>query len=83
QEIAELRAEKERKEGEIRLTEEQKQNDASNLARIQREILQKQDQKAENQNQLELCTSRITALGIEMELQQGQLSKLEQEYASL
>jgi chromosome segregation protein len=83
QEIAELRAEKERKEGEIRLTEEQKQNDASNLARIQREILQKQEQKAENQNQLELCTSRITALGIEMELQQGQLSKLEQEYASL
>lgn len=83
QEITELRAAKERNEGEIRLTEEQKQNDVSNLARIQREISQKMEKKAENENQLELCNSRITALHIEMEHQQGKLSKLEQEYASL
>lgn len=83
QEIAELRAEKERKEGEIRLTEEQKLNDASNLDRIQREISQKLEKKTENENQLELCTSRITALHIELKYQQGQLNNLEQEYASL
>ncbi len=83
QEITELRTKKEQKEGEIRLTEEQRQNDVANQERIRREILQKQEQKAENENQLELCNSRITALRIDMEQQQDQLSKLEQEYASL
>ncbi|NCC15492.1 MAG: chromosome segregation protein SMC [Clostridia bacterium] len=81
--ITELRAEKERNEGEIRLTEEQKQNDAANFERIQREILQKQEQKAENDKQLELCNSRMTALRMEMELRQDKLSKLEQENRTL
>lgn len=83
QEIGELRAEKERKEGEIRLTEEQRQNDVSNLERIKREILLKKEQKVENENQLELCNSRITALSIEKGHQQEKLSQLETEYASL
>lgn len=81
--ITELRAEKERKEGEIRLAEQQRENDVANLERIRREILQKQEQKTENANQLELSNSRITALAIEKEHQQDKLSKLEQEYASL
>lgn len=83
QEITELRTEKERKEGEIRLTEEQQQNDKANLVRIRGEILQKQKQKAENENQLELINSRNTALRIEMEHQKEKLSKLEEEYAAL
>lgn len=83
QEITNLRTEKERKEGEIRLTEEQQQNDKANLERIRGEILQKQELKGENENQLELSNSRNTALRIEMEHQQEKLSKLEQEYASL
>lgn len=83
QDITELRAEKERNEGEIRLTEEQKQNDAANLERIRREILQKQEQKTENDNQLELCNSRMNALRMEMELKQENLSKLEQENRAL
>ncbi|WMI82052.1 chromosome segregation protein SMC [Anaerotignum sp. MB30-C6] len=83
QEIAELRGEKERKEGEIRLTEEQRQNDITNLERIRQEISQKQEQKVENENQLELCNSRITALSIEKEHQQEKLLQLEDAYASL
>ncbi|WP_304508662.1 chromosome segregation protein SMC [Anaerotignum sp.] len=83
QEMTDLRTEKERKEGEIRLTEEQQQNDKANLERIRGEMLQKQEQKAENENQLELSNSRNTALCIEMEHQQDKLSKLEHEYASL
>lgn len=83
QEIAELRGEKERKEGEIRLTEEQRQNDITNLERIRQEISQKQEQKVENENQLDLCNSRITALSIEKEHQQEKLLQLEDAYASL
>lgn len=83
QELTELRTKKEQTEGEIRLTEEQKQNEVANQERIQLEIIQKQEQKAENEKQLELCNSRITGLGIDMEHQQDKLSKLEQAYASL
>ena len=46
-------------------------------------LLQKQEQKVENENQLELFNSRTTALSIEMEHEQEKLSKLEQEYSSL
>mgnify|MGYP001390437029 CR=1 FL=1 len=83
QELTELRTKKEQTEGEIRLTEEQKQNEVANQERIQLEIIQKQEQKTENEKQLELCNSRITALGIDMEHQQDKLSQLEQAYASL
>ncbi|MFV0315140.1 MAG: chromosome segregation protein SMC, partial [Anaerotignum sp.] len=83
QEISELRAKKERQEGEIRLTEEQRQNDLSNIERIQAEILVKQTQKAENQTQGELCHSQVLALSFEKNKQQEELLKLEEAYTSL
>ena len=82
-ESAELLTEKERNEGEIRLTETQKQNELSNLARMREEIGQKKEQIRGNETQLELSNSRMTALRIEQEQQQAQLLKLEEAYASI
>lgn len=81
--IAQLREEKEKKEGEIRLAQEQKQNDEENIARIQEEISQMEAKGQENQAQRELANSRITALRMEMDRLQEKLTGLENEYASL
>ncbi len=82
-EMAELRAEIEKKDGEIRLREEQQQNDAANISRIQEEIAQKESKQNENQAEQELCRSKMTGLRLEMEQRQEELDKLEAAYASL
>lgn len=75
--MVELRALKEKKEGEIRLTEEQHQNDQENLKRIQGEISATCQRIIEGQKQLELSQSRMVALRLEMERKQEELSRLE------
>ncbi len=82
-EIGELKAEKERNEGQIRLTEAQKQNASANLARMGEELTQKQEQIKGNEKQMELTNSRMTAMRIELEQQQTQLAKLEEAYANI
>ncbi len=81
--LTQLRTEIEKTEGEIRLREEQRQNDADNIRRIQEEIAQREKKKAENQSEQELCASRMTGARLEMEHHQEELDALEKSYASL
>lgn len=81
--MTQIRAEMEKKEGEIRLREEQRQNDAANITRIQEEIKQKEKKKAENQAEQELCRSRMAGLRMEMNRRQEELNRLEETYAKL
>ena len=81
--ISAIRQEIEKKEGEIRLREEQRQNDAANVTRLQEEIALKEKKQDENKAEQELCQSRMTALRLEMEQQQNELTALEEEFASL
>ena len=48
-EMTELRAEMEKTEGEIRLREEQRANDAANISRIRKEIAEKSRKQHETQ----------------------------------
>lgn len=81
--ISEIRQEIEKKEGEIRLREEQKQNDTANMKRLREEIAQKEEKQEENKAQQELCGSRAAALRLEMDRQQENLNMLEEAYISL
>ena len=75
--ISAIRQEIEKKEGEIRLREEQRQNDAANVTRLQEEIALKEKKQDENKAEQELCQSRMTALRLEMEQQQNELTALD------
>ncbi len=81
--LTQLRTEIEKTEGEIRLREQQRQNDADNICRIQEEIAQREKKKAENRAEQELCASRMTGAQLEMEHHQEELDALEKSYASL
>ncbi len=83
EQMAEIRGEIEKKDGEIRLREEQRQNDAANITRIREEIAQKEKKQAGNQAEQELCQSRIVGLHMEMDRRQEELDQLEESYASL
>lgn len=81
--MAEIRAEAEKTEGEIRLREEQRQNDAANLTRVRAEIAAKEAEQAENRAEQEICGSRLAALRLEIDQKQAELTRLEAEYAGL
>lgn len=81
--LAELGAELEKTEGEIRLREEQRQNDAANQSRLETELAEKARKQAENAGEQELCRSRLAGCRLDMEQQQAELSRLEEGYASL
>ena len=81
--IAQVKADIEKTEGRIRLAEEQSQNDAANLTRMEKEVAAKEKQQAEKQQETEVCRSRITALKITMDREQEQLDTLEASYESL
>lgn len=83
EEMTELRADIEKTEGEIRLREEQRQNDAANRTRIEEEMAEKSRKRAENEKEQELCQSKMAGLRLEMDRRQGELDKLEEKYASL
>ncbi|MGN1231523.1 MAG: chromosome segregation SMC family protein, partial [Anaerotignum sp.] len=80
EEMTELRGEVEKTEGEIRLREEQRQNDAANRSRIEAEMAEKAKKQAENEAEQELCRSRMAGLRLEMDRQQEELDKLEEKY---
>ncbi len=81
--IAQVKADIEKTEGRIRLAEEQSQNDAANLTRMEKEVAAKEKQQAEKQQETEVCRSRITALKMTMDREQEQLDTLEASYESL
>ena len=81
--MTELRGEMEKTEGEIRLREEQRQNDAANRSRIQEEMVEQTKKQAENEAEQELCRSKMAGLRLEMDHQQEELDRLEETYASL
>lgn len=83
EEMTELRGEMEKTEGEIRLREEQRQNDAANRSRIQEEMAEKAGKQADNEAEQELCRSKMAGLRLEMDRQQEELDKLEGKYVSL
>lgn len=83
EEMTELRGEMEKNEGEIRLREEQRQNDVENRNRIEGEIAEKARKQAENEAEQELCHSKMAGLRLEMHRRQEELDKLEEKYASL
>lgn len=83
EEMTQLRAEIEKKDGEMRLREEQRQNDAAQIARIREEIVQRRQKQEENTAAQALSQSKMTALRLEMERQQGKLDALEKNYAAL
>lgn len=81
--MTELRGEMEKTEGEIRLREEQRQNDAANRSRIQAEMAEQEKKQAENEEEQELCRSKMAGLRLEMDRKQEELDALEETYASL
>lgn len=81
--MVQLRAELEKAEGEIRLTELQKQNTAENISRIQDEMQQKKAQLTENKAEQELLESRRTGIRLQLEQQQKELDVLEKGCAEL
>lgn len=81
--IAQVKADIEKTEGRIRLAEEQSQNDAANLTRMEKEVAAKEKQQAEKLQETEVCRSRITALKITMDREQEQLDTLEASYENL
>lgn len=81
--IAQVKADIEKTEGRIRLAEEQSQNDAANLTRMEKEVAAKEKQQAEKQQETEVCRSRITALKMTMDREQEQLDTLEASYENL
>ena len=82
-EMTELRAEMEKTEGEIRLREEQRANDAANISRIREEMAEKSRKQQENAAEQATCVSKRNALKLEMDRQQNALDALEENYASL
>lgn len=83
QTMTKLRAELEKTEGEIRLQEAQRQNDAANISRIQEEMAEKSHKQEENAAEQAVCQSKMTALQLEMERKQSELDALEEKYVSL
>lgn len=81
--IAQVKADIEKTEGRIRLAEEQSQNDAANLTRMEKEVAAKEKQQAEKLQETEVCRSRITALKMTMDREQEQLDTLEASYENL
>lgn len=81
--MAELRAEMEKTEGEIRLREEQRANDAANISRIREEIAEKSRKQQENAEEQAVCESRRNALQLEMERQQRELDALNEKQITL
>ncbi|MBR4283917.1 MAG: AAA family ATPase, partial [Anaerotignum sp.] len=79
-EMMELRGEMEKTEGEIRLREEQRANDAANISRIQEEMAEKSRKQQENAAEQAACTSRRNALKLEMDQKQSELDALEGKY---
>ncbi len=81
--MTELRAEIEKTEGDIRLREEQRANDAANISRIQSEMAERTAKQQENDAEQKACESRKNALQLEMDRHQKVLDELEEKYASL
>ncbi len=83
EEMANLRAEAEKNEGEIRLREEQRANDAANRSRLAAEMEEKKRKQEENEAEQRLCQSEMAGLRLELDAGQAELDTLQERYASL
>ena len=82
-EMAQVKADIEKTEGQIRLTEEQMRNDAANQARLTAEMEEKEKQKTEKQREQETCRNRMAAFQITMAQERQRLEELERAYQAL
>lgn len=83
QKMTQVQKDTEKTEGLIRLAEEQAQNDAGNITRIQKEIEEQQKQQQEKQKEQEVCRSRKMALQIALENIQKTLATKTTDYDTL
>ncbi|WP_317855954.1 chromosome segregation protein SMC [Chakrabartyella piscis] len=83
QELLELRTEKERTEGTIRLVLEQQQNESDHVERVRLEIAELEQKKQENKEQLDLQSSKKVALQMELGHKESDLQELQNKYEQL
>lgn len=78
--LTQTKTDLEKTEGQIRLSEEQQQNDAANIARMEKELVEKQQQQKNTQAQQEVSQSRIQTLQMTMQKAEETLSQMEADY---
>ncbi len=78
--ITQTKTDLEKTEGQIRLSEEQQQNDAANIARMQKELSEKQQQQKHTQAQQDVSHNRIQALQMTMQHAEEALAQMEADY---
>lgn len=78
--LTQTKTDLEKTEGQIRLSEEQRQNDAANIARMEKELVEKQQQQKNTQAQQEVSQSRIQTLQMTMHKAEETLSQMEADY---
>ncbi len=83
QKMTQVQKDTEKTEGLIRLAQEQAQNDAGNITRIQKEIENQQKQQQEKQKEQEVCRSKKMALQMALENMQTTLTTKATEYDTL
>lgn len=83
QKMTQVQKDTEKTEGLIRLAQEQAQNDAGNITRIQKEIENQQKQQQEKQKEQEVCRSKKMALQMALENMQTTLTAKTTQYDTL